>query len=98
MSEIHTIRTIWSEGLHPLVTLPGLGTECYCGYSWCTGICGHPALVLEVNGAEFKAYSSMVATGPVWQPFRQKWIGRKVDYRTLFPSISEDDELARMWT
>lgn len=57
---------------------------------WCGGL---PALVLKHQDREFKTYSDMVACGPVFQPFRKKWIG-KIEY---IPKTAEDpNKLIRM--
>lgn len=47
----------------------------FCGYSWCDGSCGATALVIAEGDKQLKCYSSMVACGAVWQPFRQPWLG-----------------------
>ncbi len=55
-----------------------------CGESWCDGACGLPALVIPASDgfAERKAYSSMVAHGPVFQSWRLIWKGPKVEVPT----------------
>ncbi len=75
----------------------------FCGSSWCAGQCGMPALVLnwtdtkgyDTKGKtfEFKAHSSMVACGPVFQRFRVAWNGEKTD---LPATAGDGDQLLKM--
>lgn len=93
-----SIRTLF-DGPQATIIIRRAGQEDfepqrYCGDSWCTGQCGLPALVLDVKGRELKCHSSVVACGPVWQHFRNKWTGEKVEY---LPADGEDREtLAKM--
>ncbi len=77
------------------------GPQRWCGDSWCRGSCGFPALVhvTEIDHVHgplvLKAHSAMVACGPVWQPFRVKWVG---DCEPLPPELQElPDLLKLMW-
>jgi hypothetical protein len=80
---------------HPTITESTTGVVA-CGFSWCNGSCGLPALVLLREGkSELRAFGSMVAMGPVFQEFRIPWRGAKV-------SITLGDEsvevlLKRFW-
>lgn len=54
----------------------------YCGQTYCTGICGLPALTIRYcddceNSLELKAHGNQVAVGPVFDGFRVKWLGEK---------------------
>ncbi len=78
---------------HPTVIESTTGVEA-CGYSWCSGACGHPALVLRTaRGEELKAYGSMVACGAVFQSWRVEWQGAKV---TVTPCGVDEERLLRM--
>lgn len=75
--------------------------QLFCANSWCSGVCGLPALVLRYEGpeveqsTEFKAHGVMVACGPVWQKFRTPWKGTKV---YMPDEYSKDDKiLDMMW-
>ena len=61
------------------MTIKGTDVGELCAYSWCDGACGYPALVLNHEGQEYKAYGSMTAHGPVFQRFRLEWKGKKVE-------------------
>lgn len=69
--------------------------ERYCGGSTCKGGCGLPALVLQAHGREWKAYSSVVAHGPVWQPWRVTWTGAKVEVPAEYAAA--ESTLRRTW-
>jgi hypothetical protein len=75
-------------------------TKKFCGYTHCRGDCGLPALVLRGQsgayaGVELKTHSSMVACGPVFQPFRSnvKWVGEKV----YLPDDQYEKLVKMMW-
>lgn len=67
----------------------------FCGESWCGGTCELPALIIPATDdwPELKAYSSMVACGPVMQRWRVKWAGAKVE----IPETYWPDFLKMMW-
>jgi hypothetical protein len=50
-----------------------------CASSWCTGDCGFPALVIRVDGIEYKAMGEMVACGRAFQQFRVTWTGSRIE-------------------
>jgi hypothetical protein len=79
---------------HPTITESTSGVVA-CGFSWCNGSCGLPALVLEHNGKELRAFGSMVAMGPVFQDFRIPWRGAKVPITMGDESV--DVLLKRFW-
>lgn len=83
------------EGAHPvIVIIDDDGTRYVgCGQTWDTGGCGHAALVVMVEGQEHRVYGSMVAHGPVVQPFRVVWAGTKV----LLPEAVQDWIRNRQW-
>ena len=66
-----------------------------CGDSWCRGGCGLPALVVEYEGNQARAFGSQVACGPVLQGFRGRWDGERV-HATL-GETSLDDAFRLMW-
>ena len=66
-----------------------------CGETWCRGDCGLPAIVVPADGErdETKMRSSMVAHGPVMQPWCVAWTGTKVEV----PAEHRADFLRRVW-
>lgn len=78
------LAVTWREGEAP---------EIFCGYSWCAGACGLPALVMGKGAQELKAHSSMVAYGRMMQPWRLKWKGTKREVPDEFAA----DFAQRVW-
>jgi hypothetical protein len=71
------LRTNRTYG-HTTVEILGGDGRRFCGSSWCSGECGHAALVTHHNGLNLRAFGSQVACGPVFQAFRGTWIGEMV--------------------
>lgn len=78
---IGTTITTSEGGWHPTIKTSKHGDQHFCGYSWCSGKCGLPALVIPADGErpEYKVMGSMVAYGAAAQPWRVKWEGQKVE-------------------
>ena len=70
-------------------------TELFCGDSWCSGTCGHPAAIIPatLEHSEFKMYSNMTACGNVMQRWRVTWTGPKVEV----PVEHHRDFMQRIW-
>jgi hypothetical protein len=92
----HQLKTDYS-GDHPVLLMqyeadgPWLT---FCADSWCTGGCGHSALVTNgAEGQELKAHGDMVAVGPVFAPWRVTWLGSRVSLR----DACRDAALRRYW-
>ena len=80
---------------HPTITESTTGIVA-CGHSWCSGKCGLPALILEHDGKELKAYGSMTAFGHVFQSWRvEEWKGAKVSVTLGDASVA--NALSRLW-
>lgn len=92
-------KTVDGSSSHVLLTCSATGEMFFCGASHCSGVCGFPALVLDVeteNPSELrrlKAHSSMVAVGPVWQ-YKAHWKG---PVHVLATVKATDSELGRYW-
>ncbi len=54
-----------------------------------------PALTLEYQGRELKAYGAMTAVGPVFQAWRVEWTGTKVP--ATLGETTVDEVLKRFW-
>lgn len=79
---------------HPLIMESTTETVA-CGYSWCTGSCGFPAFILEIQGKTLKAYGSMVACGLVFQSWRVEWVGKTIP--VTLGDMSIEKALKRLW-
>jgi hypothetical protein len=81
---------------HPTIKTNQHGDQLFCGYTWCRGECGLPALFMKYEGpqaegpTEFRAHGSMVANGPVWQ--RNRWNGERVYY-----TPPDAEKALKMW-
>jgi hypothetical protein len=85
-----------SQWLHSNIIIVGQEATHYCGDSHCKGSCGFPALMLaHPLYGEFKAHSSMVACGPVFQ--KKPWDGSKVQILDLIPDLDPETCLKMMW-
>lgn len=65
----------------------------YCGYTWCCGECGLPALVIEKDGRKWKAHGTMAACGPVMNTLYGGWDG-KIEH---VPTEYEKEFFRKMW-
>lgn len=80
------VRVTYKEGEQPVEV---------CGYTWCEGGCGHPALIIPLDEEpHYKCHGDMVAFGPTFQRFRVKWTGPTVEV----PEEHRADFLKRYWT